>query len=134
MNDEIDTIQLPKKKLEEPLTSKNIQRAFCPFCFKFISKFNVHLEIQHYNEAKVKAFLNLKKSTKRRRNLIATIRHEGYGLYYAMKNKILPVSRKQGKGKQDNSKKRQCEYCHGHYMLKSLWKHKRICLRNPNNL
>ena len=126
----VDTVVVSKKDDRELLIRR---RAFCPYCLKFISKFHVHLEIQHSNEAEVKLFINLNRNDKRRRWIISNIRHRGYGLQYERTKKIMPVSKQRGMLKSD-SKPKQCPYCQGHYSGKSLWRHKHRCLGNPMNV
>ncbi|XP_058806804.1 uncharacterized protein LOC131673103 [Phymastichus coffea] len=109
---------------QENNTKKN-RDAFCPYCYKFIAKFNVHLESKHSSEKQVSYFINLIDEKKHlRRKLISAIRHEGNSILSGILDEIVPVTRSS-----TCSKKTQCVDCKGYYSSKTIWKH-RITFHN----
>lgn len=102
---------------------------FCPYCVKFHNQFSRHLELKHNDIPKVQKFLS-SKTKQLRHSILASIRNEGYGLYYEKTRKVIPV--KSIKKGATNVYKIQCLYCKGHFSRDTLNAHHTNCYAKNN--
>ncbi|XP_044752036.1 uncharacterized protein LOC123311961 [Coccinella septempunctata] len=97
---------------------------FCAFCESIVQNFPRHLERNHKSEHEVQALLAVPPGSKKRKEILVSLRKKGHYLISSQKTKPMR------KGDM-NTNYLPCEYCLGFYSSRNLWRHKKTCHKNP---
>ncbi|CAG9840805.1 unnamed protein product [Diabrotica balteata] len=103
---------------------------FCFYCEKDVDHFSRHIFTWHFNEIDVQKIMGASLKSKKRRELIKSLRKKGDFLRNRITNVLRPVKRLVQSDTSLRDSFLPCTYCFGFYKRKSLFKHTRKCPEN----
>ncbi|CAH1107036.1 unnamed protein product [Psylliodes chrysocephalus] len=122
------------EKLESVETVKNKnykdKLSYCFYCDKDVSHFSRHLITWHAAESNVQKFLALPPKSRKRREIICTLKKKGNFIRNRSQEAIRPVKRVNANDASEKEDFLPCPYCLGFYKRKCLYRHTKKCSEN----
>ncbi|XP_030765270.1 uncharacterized protein LOC115889422 [Sitophilus oryzae] len=114
-------------------------KVLCIFCYTEVGHFTRHLMRQHLDEPDIQKIMAMPAKSAERRKAFAALRKKGRFFLAQQTNHINPIQLprnicSQNKMEDMESNYFPCNYCLGFYSKSYLWKHKKMCNSNIDNI
>lgn len=129
-----DSKQDEVAKIVETVVKKTYadKKNYCFYCDKDVTHFVRHILNWHPSEIAVQEISSLPSKSKRRRELVTTLRKKGNFISNRTSDVLRPVKRLKANDISSDENYLPCKYCLGYYKKKSLYRHTKKCSENTD--